>query len=223
MSRKRLGELLIEAGLVDALKLAVALGDQKQWGGKLGATLIQKGFISASDLAHVLAKQLHIDWISLRDREIPEEVLSLMDVKVAKRHKAIPVEAGNRSLTVAMANPTDLKAVDDIAFVTGKHIKPVMAVEAEIMLAIARHYDKVWVDEQRFDSSYLAQTLEGNPVTVDGKPLKATPPARAGDIVSSQKLEALIRLLTRKGLITEQELMGELQGERPDTEEDSRN
>lgn len=221
MSRRRLGELLIEAGLVDALQLAVALGDQKQWGGKLGATMVQKGFISANDLAHVLAKQLRIEWISLKDRDIPDEVLNLLDVKLAKKHKAVPIEGDSRSITVAMANPTDLKAVDDIAFVTGKAIKAVMALDAEIMMAIARFYDKVWVDERRFDSSYLAQAVEGNQVSVDGKPQKGTASGRGGEIFSSRKVDALIHLLVRKGVISEREIISELQKELPEHEDDS--
>jgi len=216
MSRKRLGELLIEAGLVDALQLAVALGDQKQWGGKLGATLVQKGFISAGDLAHVLARQLRIEWISLKDREIPDDVIGLLDVKIAKKHKAIPIEADTRSVTVAMSNPTDLKAVDDIAFVTGKPVKAVLALDGEIMMAIARYYDKVWVDERRFDSTYLSQTVEGNPVAVDGKTLKAGTSVRGEAIFSSRKVDALIHLLVKKGIISEREMMAALQGEPED-------
>jgi len=220
MGRKRLGELLIEAGLVDALQLAAALGDQKQWGGRLGATMVQKGFISAADLAHVLAKQLRIEWISLKDRHISEEVLGLLDQKTAKQHRAIPIDADDRSITVAMANPMDLKSVDEIAFVTGKRVRPVLAVEAEIMLAIARHYDKRWVDERRFDSSFLSQTLEGHTLSVDGRMQKgASMSNRGAAIFSSHKLDGLIRLLVRKGLISEKELATELLG-RADADEE---
>lgn len=212
MTRKKLGESLIEEGLIDALQLSQALGEQRNWGGPLGALLVKKGFVHPSDLARILARQIGVEWVSLRGRDIPEPVYSTINAVTAKKHKAIPIEVKDKVLVMAMSNPTDLKAVDGLAFATGKTIKPVLASEAEILMSIARHYDKEIVDESELDKAFGRAKIdhESHEMIAQHEKLHATETLMS---VTSQglKLDALLAVLVRKGVITEREMFLELE------------
>ncbi|MEJ2253441.1 MAG: hypothetical protein P8Y75_03595 [Nitrospirota bacterium] len=218
--RKRLGEMLLEAGLIDEMQLAVALGEQKQWGGKLGAELLRLGFVAERELALVLEEQLGIRWIQLFDRDIPEEVLRLVPADLATSYLVIPVEYDGKTLTLAATNPMDLEVMDTLQFLLGKRIRPLMALEPDIIAAIVRHYGLEGTDfEASMEKKWAGWTVRtegaGRTARMPGSSIPSRrcgphPPqsgvAGAGHPSLS---EALVKLLLRKNLITEKELLEE--------------
>jgi type IV pilus assembly protein PilB len=141
--RRKLGEILVGAGVVDELQLGTALGHQRQWGGRLGNILIDLHFIDDATLASTLAQQLGLRLIDLATEKIDLDVVRLVPQSLAERHNAFPVNydpKSRESLTVAFSDPTNLAAVDEIRFQTGKTLRIVVAPEGQIATAIRRYY-----------------------------------------------------------------------------------
>src|ERR1700674_598259 len=142
--RKRLGQLLTELGVVDEHQLQSALGHQKQWGGKLGAVLVQKGFCKEAEVVSALSKHLGMAQVKLAAAKIDPRAVKFVSKQIAEKLHVLPYEisGSGRSevVTIAMSDPTDLSAVDQLAFHTGKRIKPMLAGDAEIVAAILAHY-----------------------------------------------------------------------------------
>jgi hypothetical protein len=142
--RKRLGQVLTEMGVIDEHQLQSALGHQKQWGGKLGGILVQKGFCSEDAVVSALCKHLGMQRVKLAEVKIDPRALKYVSKQIAEKLHVLPYElsGSGRSelITVAMSDPTDLSAVDQLAFHTGKRIKPLLAGDGEIIAAIQAHY-----------------------------------------------------------------------------------
>jgi hypothetical protein len=141
--RKKLGEILIEAKVVDEFQVGTALGHQRQWGGRLGNILIDLHFIDDATLASTLAQQLGLRLIDLSSEKIDLEVVRLVPQSLAERHNAFPVHydpKSRESLTVAFSDPTNLAAIDEVRFQTGKTLRIVVAPEGQISQAIRRFY-----------------------------------------------------------------------------------
>jgi hypothetical protein len=143
--RKRLGALLIEMGVIDEHQLNSALGHQKQWGGKLGSVLVQKGLCKEADVVRVLSVHLGMPVIHLGQAQIEPRALKMITRQIAEKLRVFPVsvQGSGRSeqLTIAMAEPSDLSIVDQVAFHTGKRVRPVLTGESEIATAIALYYN----------------------------------------------------------------------------------
>jgi type IV pilus assembly protein PilB len=140
VSKKRLGEMLLETGAIDELQQIVALGEQKRWGGKLGSVLIHLGFVNENSIASVLEKQFRQKCISLKHKEIPQDVISMVRPDIAKQYCIMPLSLDKRTLTIAITDPNDLGTIDDLAFMLGLNIKPLLAIEYDIKNAIFRYY-----------------------------------------------------------------------------------
>jgi hypothetical protein len=142
--RKRLGQLLTELKIVDEHQLQSALGHQKQWGGKLGAILVQKGFCREDQVVAALSQHLSMPAVRLADVKIDPRAVKMVSRAVAERLHvfAYEVTGSGRSevITIAMSDPTDLSAVDQLAFHTGKRIKPMLAGDTEVLAAIQNYY-----------------------------------------------------------------------------------
>jgi Type II secretion system (T2SS), protein E, N-terminal domain len=142
--RKRLGQLLTELKIVDEHQLQSALGHQKQWGGKLGAILVQKGFCREDQVVAALSQHLSMPAVRLADAKIDPRAVKMVSRAVAERLHvfAYEVTGSGRSevITIAMSDPTDLSAVDQLAFHTGKRIKPMLAGDTEVLAAIQKYY-----------------------------------------------------------------------------------
>lgn len=138
----RLGELLIKKNLLTQAQLEEALQAQVIFGGKLGTVLIEMGLISEDKLAEVLANLLNIPCAKPGQlQKIPEEVIKIISPELAEKHKVVPVAVNGKKLTLAMANPFDLKSVDEISFRTGYIIQPVLALEVRLVFALEKYYD----------------------------------------------------------------------------------
>ena len=139
---KRLGELLLEVGLIDEFQLRTALSEQAEWGGRVGSIMIKKGFVSEKDMLTVIEKQYGLSAISLDSMQRPsDEVLKMVGRDVAKKFGICPVGMEGKTLLVAIADPTDLKTIDDIGFSLGVRVKPLLALESDIMRAIGIYYE----------------------------------------------------------------------------------
>src|SRR5262249_6738607 len=159
----RLGELLTKASLITQDQLKEALKMQKETGGKLGETLIKLGFVSEEDITECLSQQFGVPSINLTHFEIDGSVIKLIPADVARKYNILPVNKTGATITIAMADPTNVFAMDDIKFMTGYNVEPVVASELGIKAAIDNYYGttsslelkKVMEDLQQAESADL--------------------------------------------------------------------
>ncbi len=139
-TRKRLGDLLLEAGLITEEQLQSALRDRKP-NQKIGEALLQKGYITEQQLIEVLEFQLGVPHVSLYGYPFEKNLLNLVSKETAKRHLLIPLKKQGDKLYIAMADPLDFIAIEHLRLSTGFQIEPVIASKDEILRAISRYYD----------------------------------------------------------------------------------
>ena len=136
----RLGEILIKESLITQDQLQKALEFQRSNGGKLGSCLTKMGFITDDDITGVLSRQYGVPSINLKYYEIDPNVIKLIPQDTATRYQVIPLSRVGSVLTIAMTDPTNVFAMDDIKFMTGFNVEPVVASESAIGEAITRFY-----------------------------------------------------------------------------------
>jgi type IV pilus assembly protein PilB len=136
----RLGRLLIDNGLITEDALNNALADQAASGERLGHYLVEKGLVQESDLVRLLSDQYGVPAAEIDDLEVLKNLLDLVPAEMARRYLLVPVQVNDRVLEVAMVDPTDVVAMDDLKFATGLRIQPMVASERAIKEAIARLY-----------------------------------------------------------------------------------
>jgi type IV pilus assembly protein PilB len=132
----------MDAGLLSETQLRTALAEQRKWGGKLGHTLVQMGFVDESSMVHALSRQLHIPAIELDGLTPPEHVFQLFPVDLAERYTVFPVGAdvAQKTLTLASADPSNVDAFQELAFHTGQKIQVVVTSASSIERAIRKYY-----------------------------------------------------------------------------------
>jgi type IV pilus assembly protein PilB len=140
-SGSRLGELLVREKLISLQQLRRAQEEQKRSGSNLGYTLAKLGYISDGEITNFLSTQYRLPAINLDEYEIDSEVIKLVTREVCEKHRIIPVSRSGSSLIVAMSDPTNLHAIDDIKFLSGYNVEPVVASETAIQAAIERYYN----------------------------------------------------------------------------------
>ncbi len=138
---RRLGDLLVADGLLTQEQLHKALGEQKGSTEKLGSILIRLGFINEEQLIGFLSGQYGVPSITLSQLEIDPEVLKLVPAAIAKKYEVLPVRKMGNSLALAMADPTNVFALDDISFMTNLQVLPLVASQTAIKKAIDRNYE----------------------------------------------------------------------------------
>ena len=136
----RLGELLVRENLISLQQLQNAQDSQRSEGGKLGYHLTKLGYLEEAELTQFLSKQYGVPAISLGEFEIESSVIELVPREVAQKHQLIPVNRAGASLIVAMGDPSNIFAIDDVKFLTGYNIEVVVAAEAAILSAIEKYY-----------------------------------------------------------------------------------
>jgi len=140
-NQNRLGELLVREKLISLVQLRQAQDEQNRSGQNLGYTLAKLGFISDQEITNFLSQQYRVPTINLDEYEIDADILKLVSKEQCEKHRVIPVSRAGASLIVAMADPTNLNAIDDLKFLTGYNIEPVIASETAIMTAVDRYYN----------------------------------------------------------------------------------
>jgi type IV pilus assembly protein PilB len=140
-SEKRIGELLLQEELITVEQLEKALTEQGRNGTRLGYCVVAMGFLTEQQLTEVLSRQFQVEAVDLTEVEVDPKVLRLVPAEFASKHLVFPLRRVGRTLTVAMADPTDLNVVDDLKFITRFDVEPVVAGEYSLRQAIERHYD----------------------------------------------------------------------------------
>ena len=139
---ERIGELLVKENLLSADQLTRAREEAAQKGQRLGAQITQLGFLDEAELTEFVAKQYGVPSIELEGLEIDPEVTQLIPQEVAVKHTVVPVNRAGSTLILATADPSDIFALDDIKFLTGYNIQPVVASEESIRRCLERSHDQ---------------------------------------------------------------------------------
>lgn len=135
---KQLGELLLEDGLITEEQLDEAVEEQGRTGLSLGRVLISRGLITEANLIALMAKRIGMEFVDLTEYQIDPSVAGRIPESLAKRYKALPIAFEDDKLVVAMSDPSNVNAIDDIRTLTGRQVKPVVATGTDILAAISR-------------------------------------------------------------------------------------
>ncbi|PYU26329.1 MAG: type IV-A pilus assembly ATPase PilB [Acidobacteria bacterium] len=144
----RLGEILVKENLITADQLKQAIAHQRQNGGRLGTALMKLGFVSDDEITEVLSRQYGVPSINLKYYEVDPAVIKLIPQDTAVRYQIVPLSRVGSTLTIAMIDPTNVFAMDDIKFMTGFNVEPVVASETSVNEAIAKFYGEVESGEE---------------------------------------------------------------------------
>ncbi len=139
----RLGDLLIREGLITKEQLDKALQEQKSNGQRLGYNLVKMGFVQETEITKMLARQYRMPAVDLARFEVDPKICKLIPADVALKHLVLPLKREGRTLTVAMADPTNLSVLDDLKFITRYDIFPVIAGEYTLRTALDKNYEQV--------------------------------------------------------------------------------
>ena len=141
----RIGELLLKEKRITADQLQQALTHQKAQGGKLGFNLVKLGFVKDEEITALLSKQYGVPSINLSQFEIDPGVIKLIPADTAQKYQIVPLSRAGATLTIAMTDPTNVFAMDDIKFMTGYNVEPVVASETAVIDdEYARYEIEIW-------------------------------------------------------------------------------
>jgi type IV pilus assembly protein PilB len=165
----KLGEILVRENLLSAQQLRDALDYQREHGGRLGFNLVKLGLVSDDMITAVLSRQYGVPSVNLELFDIDDTVIRLIPHEVAQKYSVLPLSRVGATLTLAMVDPTNVFAMDDIKFMTGLNIEPVVVSEASVQDAIAKYYDHSreielagMVSDVSFESMLVGQNGNGN-------------------------------------------------------------
>lgn len=221
--RKKLGELLIEAGLIDELQLKSALSYQMEWGGRLGSAIIRKGFVSEQDMMTALEKQLGMSCTSVDQLGKPsDDVLAMIRPDIAKKYGIFPIRFQKNILMIATSDPTDLKTLDEISFMIGFRIKPLLALESDILRAISIYYegnvgpgrtfriDRGKLTEKITRTMHYAPPPDHVQTPLEENDSRTSIPLQKREVSQKLVIESIVDLLISKGIITKEELLRQI-------------
>jgi type IV pilus assembly protein PilB len=180
----KLGEILVRENLITPQQLREALDHQRVAGGMLGSSLVKLWIISDDVITAVLSRQYGVPSINLDLFNIEEEVIKLIPQEVALKYTVLPISKVGATLTLAMVDPTNVFAMDDIKFMTGLNIEPVVVSEASVQEAISRYYAvsreielaRNGEDEEgQYSSQVEALPQQRNDLTIDLADFNPTP------------------------------------------------
>ena len=137
---KRLGEVLLERGVITRAELERALAHQKERGGLIGQVLIQLGFITEEEVALALTAQYGFPYLPLDNYEIDSSVMTIIPEAMARRHCLIPIDRIGNALTLAMADPSNMKAIEEVELLTKCVVQTFVSTPSDITHAIEKYY-----------------------------------------------------------------------------------
>src|SRR6202049_5161909 len=144
----RLGEILVKENLITADQLKQAMAHQRKHGGRLGTALVKFGFVSDDEITEVLSRQYGVPSINLKYYEVDPTVIKLIPQDTAVRYQIVPLSRVGSTLTIAITDPTNVFAMDDIKFMRGFNVEPVVASETAIAEAISKFYGEAQSEEE---------------------------------------------------------------------------
>ena len=136
----KLGELLLKENMVTPQQLQEALSHQKMNGGKLGKAFVTLGYVKDEEITSLLSRQYGVPSINLDHFEIDPAIIKIIPAETARKYQILPLSRSGATLTIAMADPTNVFAMDDIKFMTGYNVEPVVASETSLEDAIEKYY-----------------------------------------------------------------------------------
>jgi len=184
VKKKFLGELLIEAGLITKGQRDKALKEQRRLGKRLGETLIDMGLVSETAIAEALSAQLGMPFREMKAVSLTPDVVSLVPETIARRHRVLPVAVSDGKLTLAMADPLDVFAVDEIRRITRMSVDAVVATESELLKAIDKFYKGAELDE-----ALKAIEAEPRPAAAAPEAVEETPVVKLINTVMAQAVK----------------------------------
>ncbi len=180
----RIGDLLLKEKRISPAQLQEALNYQKTNGGKLGLNLVKLGFVTDEEITSLLSKQYGVPSINLTQFEIDASVIKLIPAETAQKYQIVPLSRSGATLTIAITDPTNVFAMDDIKFMTGYNVEPVVASETAVTEAIKRYYPTA-----------AAAPVARTPTIVQKKPEKRKTPAVEANLTSAATLDLVTKAL----------------------------
>jgi type IV pilus assembly protein PilB len=185
-ARRRIGDLFVEHGLIDEQQLSEALDVQRQTGGRLGEILIGLGHISSMDSSRVLAERLGMPFVDLDGSTVDELIAQRIPEEIARRYRAIPLEESDGIMRIAMVDPTDVFALDDLQVITGCQVMPVVADAFQLAAVANRIWARPSMESQIGDAS---EASDDDPASVIVTANDDAPIVRLVDAMISQATE----------------------------------
>ena len=217
-ARKKLGELLLEAGVIDQKRLEAALAEQQRWGGRLGRIIVSMKILSEETIVQALSQQLSIPITDFQHLDIPSWVTQKIDMAFARANSLCPerISADGKFLTVAMSDPINVFAIDEIMHRTGLRVQTTIAGERAIERAIGMAYGEAFSEVS--ESSFSNVFLNNQGHTHNG--LRPLPERSREETVAHEQTEmswdtvdpaiafqVMVDLLIEKGVFTQQEYL----------------
>lgn len=137
---KQLGELLIERGVINERQLEKALNIQKEKGGLIGEILVELGYAKEEDIAQALTAQYGFPYLPLSNYEIDSEIVRIVPARVARQYLLIPIDKIGSNLTLAMSNPLNVQAIEDVEMLCGCSVQTFVSTSTDIKKAIEKYY-----------------------------------------------------------------------------------
>ncbi len=184
----RIGELLLKEKRISAEQLQEALNYQRTNGGKLGANLVKLGFVKDEEITALLSKQYGVPSIALNQFEIDPAVIKLVPADTARKYQIVPLSRAGATLTIAMTDPTNVFAMDDVKFMTGYNVEPVVASEIAVLDSIDKYYG--------VGTGAGEKPKAGGPIVPSSTPIDSGPSALE---VAAQQLQDLPTMLEGTG------------------------
>lgn len=137
---KQLGELLVERNLLSTQQLEKALSFQKERGGLIGEILVELGFVKEEDIAQALTAQYGFPYLPLSNYEINPEIINVIPGRVSRQYLLIPIDRIGNNLTLAMSNPLNVQAIEDVELLSGCSIQTFVSTSSDVKKAIEKYY-----------------------------------------------------------------------------------
>jgi type IV pilus assembly protein PilB len=194
-STERLGDLLVREGLITREQLLQALEQQRGTNNRLGYTLVKLGLVQEIEITKMLARQYRVPAVDLSRFEVDEKIVKLLPADVAVKHTVLPLKREGRTLTVAMADPTNVSVVEDLKFITRFDIFPVIAGEYTLRTAIERHYEQGEVQLQSLLKDMEEEELE----VIEEEEEEEAPPQIADDAPVVKLINGIMTDAVKRG------------------------
>jgi type IV pilus assembly protein PilB len=200
----------MDAGLLTETQLRTALSEQRKWGGRLGITLVQMGYVDENSMVHALSRQLAIPTVDLETQAPNAAALQALRLDIAERYTVFPVayEAGTKTLTVATPDPTNVESLQELAFHSGQKIQVVVASASSIERAIRHHYrgEVTSTAATPLQFGMEEETFELSPSREPEAPAPAPRPARDAELVArvdalTQQVADLERMVAQQARV----------------------
>ncbi|MDD5505969.1 MAG: hypothetical protein PHR73_04355 [Candidatus Omnitrophica bacterium] len=140
INNKQLGQLLLDQKIISQEQLEQALGLQRDRGGLIGETLVDLGYVKEDDIAQSLTAQYGFPYLSIGSHDISPEIISIIPCMLARKYLLVPIDKIGNNLTLAMSNPLNMQAIDDVELLSGCSVQAFVSTSSDIKRAIEKYY-----------------------------------------------------------------------------------